>query len=193
MYATCIADFTALPVLKRWHLTMKKIFLRTLCSLCCYECLWAMFVEHLFCTRYLLKSFLLRASIQGHFSTHILVSLSATFVTLIPSRTSLFLWLQDIALLWFSFSLFACSFSVLSPPLNVESSRVWLWPLALLTLLTFPKTVSEQQQQKTQVFFLTSTSHSPWLNDLWNFMFSTSLLDVKMIDPIDFLLSLPNF
>ena len=141
----------------------------------------------------LLKSFLLRASIQGYFSAHILLSLSAMFVTLIPSRSSLFLWLQDITLLWFSFSLFACSFSVLSPPLNVKSSRVWLWPLALLPLLTFPKTVSEQQQQKTQVFLLTATSHSPWLNDLWNFMFSTSLLDVKMIDPIDFLLSLPNF
>ena len=106
-YAACIADFTAFPVLKRWRLTTNFFFLRPLCSLYSCECLWATFVEHLFRTRYFLKSFLLRASVQGHFSAHIVLSLSATFVTLIASRSSLFLWLKDITLLWFSFSIFA--------------------------------------------------------------------------------------
>lgn len=107
MCATCIADFTAFPDLKRWHLTMKKFFweLYVLCVL------MNVFEQRLlnvcFAHDTLLKSFLLRASIHGYFSAHILLSLSAMFVTLIPSRSSLFLWLQDITLLWFSLSLFA--------------------------------------------------------------------------------------
>lgn len=171
---------------------MKKNFfiLRTLCFLCSFECLWATFVERVFCTRYFTeivptKSINPGVLLSPRFTFLVcricyLGSLQKFTLPLASGCHTRVVFLLPFCLLLLSPLLLW----VLSPP---ESD---LGHLLYLTLLTFSKPVSEQQQQKTQMFFLTSTSHSPWLNDLWNFMFSSSLLYVKMIDPIDILLFL---
>ena len=155
MCATCIADFTAFSDLKWWHLTMKKNFfiLRTLCFLCSFEHLWATFVERLFCTQYFTEIVPIKSINPG-----VLLSPRFTFLVChICYLDSFQKFTLPLASRYHTYgfpSPFLPAPSQSSPPLSVESSRVWLWPLALVTLLTFPKPVSEQQQQKNANVFL---------------------------------------